>query len=405
MKTIENTNFRGKKVLVRVDFNVPFDTFGKISDDTRIREALPTINKLINDQAAVILVAHLGRPKKGGFEKEFTLRPVAEYLSSLLNKNVVFTQSLFGENIQNGEDEISRLAKNLKNGEVMLLENIRFYPEETKGGEDLAQKLAKLSDCYVNDAFGAAHRAHSSTAIVAKYFPNDKYFGLLMQSEIENLERLLKNPQRPFTAIIGGSKVSSKIGVLENLMDKVDYLLIGGGMLYTFFKALGHNIGSSLCEDDKIETAKQIIEKAKQKQVKLLLAQDNIITDRFANDAKPQNTDSIDIPDGFMGMDIGEKTIQEYEKIIRQSQTILWNGPMGVFEFENFARGTNAIAHTIAQTTEANHAFSAIGGGDSVAAIKKSGFADKISYISTGGGAMLEYIEGKKLPGIEAILN
>ena len=398
MNTIRNVNFKGKKVLVRVDFNVPFDKQGKISDDTRIREALPTINKLLGDGASIILMAHLGRPKKGGFEPEFTLKPVAEYLSSLLNKQVKFTQSLLG-------DEVRQLAKELKEGDVMLLENIRFYPEETKGGEDLARQLSELGDAYVNDAFGAAHREHSSTAVVAKYFPDAKYFGLLMEHEIVNLNKLMTSAEKPFTAVIGGSKISSKIGILESLLDKDDNLVIGGGMRYTFYKALGHQIGNSLCEDDKIETAKSLMERAERQGVNLYLPCDSVVADDFSNEAKTQYIDGMDIPEGWEGMDIGDKSTRQYIDVVMHSKTILWNGPMGVFEFPAFAKATNAVAKAVAEATIQNGAFSAIGGGDSVAAINQSGFADKVSYISTGGGAMLEFLEGKTLPGIKAIEN
>ncbi|MBP3253807.1 MAG: phosphoglycerate kinase [Bacteroidales bacterium] len=398
MRTIKNVNFNGKKVLVRVDFNVPFDKQGNISDDTRIREALPTINKLVSDGASVILMAHLGRPKKGGFEAEFTLKPVAEYLSKLLGKQVVFTQELLGK-------EVSDLASSLKKGDVMLLENIRFYPEETKGGEELAKQLSLLGDAYVNDAFGAAHREHSSTAVIAKYFPNDKYFGLLMENEVVNLNKLMNNAEHPFTAVIGGSKISSKIGILESLLDKADNLVIGGGMRYTFYKALGHTIGNSLCEDDKIQTAQLLMQKAEEKGVNLYLPCDSVVAKEFSNEAETMYIDSMDIPDGWEGMDIGEKSIKQYCEVVLQSKTILWNGPMGVFEFPAFAKATNEIAKAVAKATVDNRAFSAIGGGDSVAAINQSGFADKVSYISTGGGAMLEFLEGKTLPGIAAIEN
>ncbi len=395
MKTIKDTNFKGKRVLVRVDFNVPFDKQGNISDDTRIMEAMPTINKLISDGARVILMAHLGRPKKGGFEPEFTLKPVAEYLSKIIKQDVVFTQSLLG-------DEVTKLANALQDGQVMLLENIRFYPEETKGNEDFAKQLSLLGDAYVNDAFGAAHREHASTATLAKFFPNDKYFGLLMENEVKNLNKLMNNYEKPFTAVIGGSKISSKIGILESLIDIADNLVIGGGMRYTFYKALGHNVGNSLCEDDKIDTAKALMQKAKDKGVKLYLPEDSIIADDFSENANTKYVPTMDIPDGWEGMDIGEKSIKTYCDVVLSSKTILWNGPMGVFEMKKFADGTFAIAKAVADATQKG-AFSAIGGGDSVSAIKESGYADKVSYISTGGGAMLEFLEGKVLPGIKAI--
>lgn len=395
MKTIKDTNFKGKRVLVRVDFNVPFDKQGNISDDTRIMEAMPTINKLISDGARVILMAHLGRPKKGGFEPEFTLKPVAEYLSKIIKQDVVFTQSLLG-------DEVTKLANALQDGQVMLLENIRFYPEETKGNEDFAKQLSLLGDAYVNDAFGAAHREHASTATLAKFFPNDKYFGLLMENEVKNLNKLMNNYEKPFTAVIGGSKISSKIGILESLIDIADNLVIGGGMRYTFYKALGNNVGNSLCEDDKIDTAKALMQKAKDKGVKLYLPEDSIVADDFSENANTKYVPTMDIPDGWEGMDIGEKSIKTYCDVVRSSKTILWNGPMGVFEMKKFADGTFAIAKAVADATQKG-AFSAIGGGDSVSAIKESGYADKVSYISTGGGAMLEFLEGKVLPGIKAI--
>ncbi len=395
MKTIKDTNFKGKRVLVRVDFNVPFDKQGNISDDTRIMEAMPTIDKLISDGARVILMAHLGRPKKGGFEPEFTLKPVAEYLSKIIKQEVVFTQSLLG-------DEVTKLVNALQDGQVMLLENIRFYPEETKGNEDFARQLSLLGDAYVNDAFGAAHREHASTATLAKFFPNDKYFGLLMENEVRNLNKLMNNYEKPFTAVIGGSKISSKIGILESLIDIADNLVISGGMRYTFYKALGHNVGNSLCEDDKIDTAKALMQKAKDKGVKLYLPEDSIVADDFSENANTKYVPTMDIPDGWEGMDIGEKSIKTYCDVVLSSKTILWNGPMGVFEMKKFADGTFAIAKAVADATQKG-AFSAIGGGDSVSAIKESGYADKVSYISTGGGAMLEFLEGKVLPGIKAI--
>ncbi len=396
MNTIKDVNFKGKRVLVRVDFNVPTDAQGNITDDTRIREALPTINKLMNDGAKVILMSHLGRPKKGGFEEKYSLKFVAEYLSKLINKQVVFTQELLS-------DAVYDLADTLKEGDVMLLENMRFYPGETKGDEHLAKQLSKLGDAYVNDAFGTAHRNHSSTATIAKFFPNNKYFGLLMQQEVEVLNKILGEVEHPFTAIIGGSKISTKMDILLALCDKVDYLLIGGGMRYTFAKSNGHHIGESICEDDKLEAASRVVYTAKSKGVKIDLTHDNIIADNFSNDANIEYIPDMEVPDGWQAMDIGEKTIAIYESIIKKSKTILWNGPMGVFEFPNFAKGTQAIAKAVADATTNNGAFSVIGGGDSVAAIKASGYADQISYISTGGGAMLEFIEGKTLPGIAAI--
>ncbi len=397
MKSIKDINFKGKKVLVRVDFNVPLDESKNITDDTRMRESMPTINKLLNDGAAVIIMAHFGRPKKGGFEAEYSLNPVAKHLSEMLNKKVMFTQEVL-------VDKVAGLSSNLEDGDVMLLENIRFYPEETKGDVAFAEKLAKLGDAYVNDAFGAAHREHASTATIARFFPNDKYFGFLMENEVRNLQKLMNNPSKPFTAIVGGSKVSSKIDILKNLAPIVDNIIIGGGMTYTFLKAMGINIGSSICEEDKIDLAKELIEEMKRQNTKLILPIDHIIADKFDNEANKMNTQDQSIPDGFMGMDIGEKSIELFKNIILESKTILWNGPMGVFEMPSFSKGTFAVAEYIAKATKQG-GFSAVGGGDSVAAINQSGFAKDISYISTGGGAMLEYLEGKSLPGIKAILD
>ncbi len=395
MKTINDCNFKGKRVLVRVDFNVPFDKQGNISDDTRIMEALPTINKLVGDGAKVILMAHLGRPKKGGFEPEFTLKPVAKYLSKILKQEVVFTQNLLGQ-------EVTDLVNSLQDGQVMLLENIRFYPQETKADEEFAKQLSLLGDAYVNDAFGAAHREHVSTATIAKFFPNNKYLGLLMENEVRNLNRLMTNYEKPFTAVIGGSKISSKIGILDSLLDIADNLVIGGGMRYTFYKALGHTVGNSICEDDKIEEAKSLMQRAKEKGVKLYLPEDSIIADDFSENANTKYVPSMDIPEGWEGMDIGEKSVKTYCEVVLNSKTILWNGPMGVFEIKKFAKATMQIAKAVAEATQKG-AFSAIGGGDSVSAVKESGYADKVSYISTGGGAMLEFLEGKQLPGIKAL--
>jgi len=396
MKSIKEINFKGRKALVRVDFNVPMDENKKITDDTRIRESLPTIEKLLSDGAAVILMAHFGRPKKGGFEPELTLQPVAEYLAKLLNRPVQFTQALLGEG------KVEEMAKNLKAGEVMLLENIRFYPGETKGDVALAEQLSKLGDCYVNDAFGAAHREHSSTATIAKFFPNDKYFGLLMENEVVNLEKLMHNAPRPFTAIIGGSKVSSKIGILENLIDKVDNMIIIGGMRYTFTKAMGGKIGNSICEDDKMELALELMKKMDAHGVKYYLPVDSVIGDKFGNDANTQIVPSGEVPDGWESMDCGPESCKAIRDIIMSSKTILWNGPAGVFELSTFAKGTNEIAKSVAEACKQG-CFAAVGGGDSVAAVKQMGLADQMSYVSTGGGAMLEYLEGKVLPGIKAI--
>lgn len=395
MKSIKDINFSGKKVLLRVDFNVPIDEQGNITDDTRIRESLPTIDKLLSDGAAIIIMAHFGRPKDG-FDPKLSLAPVAKYLSQILNREVLFTQELLGE-------KVNEMARNLKGGEVFLLENIRFYPGETKGDKELAQQLAQLGDCYVNDAFGAAHREHSSTATIAQFFPNDKYFGLLMENEVRNLTLLMQNPQRPFTAIIGGSKISTKIDILENLIPIVDNMIIGGGMRYTFTKAMGGKIGKSLCESDKLDVALELMEKMKQANVKLYLPADSVVADDFSNDANTMIVPSDQIPDGWESLDCGPEAIKAFDEVITKSKTILWNGPMGVFEMPNFAKGTFAVGESVAKAT-AEGAFSAVGGGDSVAAVKLLGIGDKMSYVSTGGGAMLEYLEGKVLPGIKAIM-
>ncbi|MDE5575058.1 MAG: phosphoglycerate kinase [Bacteroidales bacterium] len=395
MKTINQADFKGKKVLVRCDFNVPLKN-GTITDDTRIRECLPTINKLLADGAAVILMSHLGRPAGTGFEAEFSLTPVAKHLEKLLERPVVFPGDAFTQATVDA-------AKALQMGQVMLLENLRFIKGETKGDEAFAHYLASLGDTYVNDAFGAAHRSHSSTAVIARFFPESKYFGLLMAHEIENLEKLLHHAEHPFTAVIGGAKVSSKIDVLKNLADKVDNLIIGGGMAYTFVKAMGGRIGTSLVEDDKLETALEILETFKRKGVRLLLPSDTLCADRFDNEADRKTVPTDAIPDGWMGMDIGQETIAAYEAVLNESRSVLWNGPLGVFEMENFSNGTLQIGRCIGKVTERG-GYTAVGGGDSVAAVNRLGLTKGISYISTGGGAMLEYLEGKKLPGVEAIL-
>ena len=396
MKSIKDINFAGRKVLLRVDFNVPMNDQKQITDDTRMRESMPTIEKLLKDGAAIIIMAHFGRPKKGGFEPELTLEPVAKYLETLVKRPVKFTQELLGS----GKPEA--MAKELKNGEVMLLENIRFYPGETKGDEELARQLAALGDCYINDAFGAAHREHSSTAVIARFFPNDKYFGFLMENEVRNLEKLMQNPPRPFTAIIGGSKVSSKIGILENLLDKVDNMIIIGGMRYTFTKALGGKIGNSICEDDKLDLARELMRRMDEKGVKYYLPVDSVIGDKFGNDANTKIVPSGEVPDGWESMDCGPESCKAIHEIVMNSKTILWNGPAGVFELETFAKGTKAIAQSVAESCKKG-CFAAVGGGDSVAAVKQMHLADQMSYVSTGGGAMLEYLEGKVLPGIKAI--
>ena len=396
MKTVSQFNFSGHRAVIRVDFNVPLDkqTFA-VTDDNRLRAALPTINKIINEGGAVVLMSHLGRPKTGP-EDKYSLRHVVQPLSVLLAKPVQFVNDCIGDVAVNA-------AKNLKAGEILLVENLRFHPEEEKGDELFAQELAKLGDVYVNDAFGTAHRAHASTTIIAKYFDAaHKMFGFLMAAEVAAGTKVLHHHEKPFTAIIGGAKVTDKIMILERLLEKADNIIIGGGMAYTFFKAMGGNIGGSLCEADKLDTAKELLEKAKAKGVQILLPVDSILADKFDNAAQIQSGDSNNIPDGWMGLDIGEKAIQQFSDVIAASKTILWNGPMGVFEMENFSKGTITIAKAIAAATKSG-AYSLVGGGDSVAAVNKFHLADEVSYVSTGGGAMLEFFEGKVLPGVAAI--
>jgi phosphoglycerate kinase len=394
MKTIDNYDFTGKKAIIRVDFNVPINEKLEVADDTRIRAALPTIKKILSSGGSVILMSHLGRPK-GEYEEKFSLKNVIPRLSELLEIKVKFAKNCIG-------DETSKIVNELKPGDVLLLENLRFHKEEKSGEETFAEKLADLADVYVNDAFGTAHRAHASTTIIAKFFPEEKMFGYLIGNELKSMDKILHQPEKPFTAIMGGAKVSDKIQVIENLLDKVDNLIIGGGMTYTFIKARGGKIGASLVEEDKLDMASDLIKKAEAKNVKLYLPVDNVIADKFENDAKTEETPVDEVPDGWMGLDIGQKTIEGFSEIIKHSKTILWNGPMGVFEMSNFQNGTETIAKVIAETTEKG-AYSLIGGGDSVAAINKYNLKDKVSYVSTGGGAMLEYIEGKELPGVEAI--
>lgn len=397
MNTVSGYNFSGQKALIRVDFNVPLDkkTF-EVTDDTRIKAALPTINKILNDGGSVILMSHLGRPKSGP-EDKYSLRHVINCLSLLLNRKVQFIEDCVGE-------KVKQTSANLKNGEVLLLENLRFHSEEEKGDESFAKELAALGNVYVNDAFGTAHRAHASTTIVAKFFPKEKkMFGFLMAKEVASAEKVLKNTVHPFTAIIGGAKVSDKILILEKLLEVADNIIVGGGMAYTFFKAKGGNIGNSLCEDDRLETAKQLMEKAEKKNVKILLPADSVTADAFSNEAKTAVNDSMNITSGTMGLDIGPKAIDEFTGTILNSKTILWNGPMGVFEMNNFQKGTVKIAEAVAAATQQG-AYSLVGGGDSVAAVNRFGFSDKVSYVSTGGGALLEYFEGKELPGVAAIM-
>ena len=394
MKNISELSLFGKKVLIRVDFNVPLDDCFNITDDSRIRAAIPTIKKVMSDGGKAIIMSHLGRPKDG-FEKRFSLKHIVNHLSDLLETTVRFSGNCIGENTSSDIDA-------MENGDVLVLENLRFYSEEKEGDLDFAKQLARHADIYVNDAFGTAHRAHASTAIIANYFPNNKYFGLLLSREISSLKTALEKPKRPFTSIIGGGKITGKIDVITSLFNIVDNLIIGGGMAYTFAKAMGGNIGDSLVEHDKVELAKRLIATAKEKGVQLLLPADSVNAATFNNDAVIQNSEITNVPNNFMGLDIGPKSIATFSKVILNSNTIIWNGPMGVFEMENFSNGTKKIGEAICKATK-NGAFSLVGGGDSVAAVKQFGFADKVSYISTGGGAMLEYLEGKQLPGVVAI--
>ena len=394
MKTIDQINFAGKKALIRVDFNVPLDKDYNITDDNRMTAALPTIKKILKDGGEVILMSHLGRPK-GGYEEKFSLKHLVPHLSDLLGQQVEFADDCIGP------DAVTK-AKELEKGEVLLLENLRFYKEEEKGDVEFAKKLAALGDVYVNDAFGTAHRAHASTAVIAQFFPNAKYFGYLMAGELANAEKVLNGAVKPFTAIMGGAKVSDKIELIEKLLDKVDNLIIGGGMAYTFAKAQGGKIGKSLVEEDKLDLALSLIQKAKDKGVNLLLPTDSVIADNFSNDANTEAAQNNNIKDGWMGLDIGPESIKAFSKVVEESKTILWNGPMGVFEMEKFESGTKAIAEAVVRATE-NGAFSLIGGGDSAAAVAKFNFTDEVSYVSTGGGALLEYMEGKELPGVAAI--
>lgn len=396
MKTVDSLNFNGKKALIRVDFNVPLNDSFKITDETRINAAIPTIKKILADGGSVILMSHLGRPKNGPEEK-FSLKHLIPTLTEKLNTQVLFAPDCIG-------NEAVELAGQLKSNQVLLLENLRFYKEETKGDEAFAQKLARLADVYVNDAFGTAHRAHASTTIVAKFFPNDKVFGYVMANEIASINKVLLDTEKPFTAILGGAKVSDKIGIINNLLEKVDHLIIGGGMMFTFIKAMRGEIGSSLVEVDLLETANDIMTKAKEMGVSIHIPSDAIVADSFSNEAKRKEVASFAIEEGWMGLDIGTKSRESFKEIIAKSATILWNGPMGVFEMENFAEGTKSIALAVAEATSKG-AYSLIGGGDSVAAINKYHLTNSVSYVSTGGGAMLEYMEGKVLPGIQAILD
>ncbi len=402
MQTVDHINFSGKKALIRVDFNVPLDkkTF-EITDDARIRATIPTLKKILNDGGSCILMSHLGRPLKklkedGTVDYErHTLKNTLQRTSELLGVAVKFAPDCIGE-------EASSMAAALKPGEVLLLENLRYYKDEEKGNVEFAKKLASYGDVYVNDAFGTAHRAHASTAVIAQFFPDAKCFGYVMAREVENAEKVMRNAARPFTAITGGAKVSDKLLILENLIDRVDNLIIGGGMAYTFLKAMGYEIGSSLCEEDRLELCLDLMKKAEAKGVKLLLPEDSVVADAFSNEANHKVCDNKMIEKGWMGLDIGPKAIEANNAVIKASKTILWNGPMGVFELSNYEAGTKAAAIAVAEATQ-NGAFSLIGGGDSAAAVAKFGFEDKVSYVSTGGGALLEYFEGKELPGIKAI--
>lgn len=395
MKTLNDFNFKNKKVLIRVDFNVPLNDVFQITDDTRIRAVKPTLIKILEDGGSCILMSHLGRPKNK--EQEFSLKHLVNKVSEIIGVKVKFVEDCIGV-------QAEEAASKLKPGELVLLENLRYYPEETAGDLDFAKKLASLGDFYVNDAFGTAHRAHASTAIIAKYFPDSKCFGALLEREISSINKILKDNQKPVTAIIGGAKVSSKITVIENILDKIDHLIIGGGMAFTFVKALGGNIGGSLVEDDKMDLALSILEQAKQKNVHIHLPIDSIIADSFSENANTKENSIDSIPEGWMGLDAGPKTNALFAEIIKNSKTILWNGPVGVFEMKAFSNGTIAMGNAIAQST-INGCFSLVGGGDSVAAVKQFGFEKKVSYVSTGGGAMLEMLEGKTLPGIAAILD
>ena len=395
MKTVNNFNFQNKKALIRVDFNVPLDENFNVTDVNRIEGAKPTIDKILADGGSVILMSHLGRPI--GKEDKYSLQHIVKKVSEVLGVDVQFASDCRGEIAQNA-------SANLKPGQVLILENLRFYSEEEAGDVAFAKELASLGDIYVNDAFGTAHRAHASTTIIAQFFPNQKCFGLLLAKEIESLNRVLKNSVKPVTAVLGGSKVSSKITVIENILDKVDHMIIGGGMTFTFIKALGGKIGDSICEDDKQELALEILKKAKEKGVQIHIPVDVVAANAFSNDAETQMVDVREIPDGWQGLDAGPKSLENFKTVIMESKTILWNGPLGVFEMEKFAHGTIALGEYIAEST-ANGAFSLVGGGDSVSAVKQFGLEDKMSYVSTGGGAMLEMLEGRILPGIQAILD
>jgi phosphoglycerate kinase len=393
MKTIQNVNFKNTKALIRVDFNVPLNEQFEVTDTTRIVSAKPTILKVLEDGGSCILMSHLGRPKAQ--EPEFSLRHIVSTLETILGVNLIFSNNCIGE-------EAQKASANLKPGEVLLLENLRYHPEETQGDLNFAESLSKLGDFYINDAFGTAHRAHASTTIIAQFFPENKSFGSLLAQEIESIDKVMKTGEKPVLAILGGAKVSSKITIIDNILDKVDHLIIGGGMTFTFIKAQGGHVGDSICEDDKMELALQILERAKAKNVQVHIPVDVLAADDFSNDANTQVVDVRTIPENWQGLDCGPKSKALFHDVVQQCKTILWNGPLGVFELETFSTGTIALGDSIAEATK-NGAFSLVGGGDSVAAVKQFGFEDKVSYVSTGGGAMLESLEGKTLPGIAAI--
>ena len=394
MKTLNDFDFKDKKALIRVDFNVPLDENFNVTDATRIEAAKPTIDKILADGGSVILMSHLGRPK--GKEEKYSLKHIVDKVAEVLGHPVLFSKDCVGI-------EAKKAAAELKNGEILLLENLRFHEEEEKGNKDFAKELADLGDIYVNDAFGTAHRAHASTTIIAQFFPNKKCFGKLLAQEIESLNKVLKHSEKPVTAILGGSKISSKITVIDNILDKIDHLIIGGGMTFTFIKAQGGKIGNSIYEEDKLDLAIEILERAKEKGVMIHLPVDAVVADEFKNDANTKLVDADEIPDGWQGLDVGPRSLEIFGRVILASKTILWNGPMGVFEMERYAKGTIQIGKDIVKATQ-NGAFSLVGGGDSVAAVKQFGFEHDMSYVSTGGGAMLEMLEGKSLPGIDAIL-
>ena len=394
MKTLNDFNFENKKALIRVDFNVPLNDKFEVTDATRIVSAKPTIIKILEDGGSCVLMSHLGRPK--GVQDEFSLRHIVDEIEDIIGVDVKFVSNCIGQ-------EAEAAANNLKPGEILLLENLRFHDEEKKGDKDFAEQLSKLGDIYVNDAFGTAHRAHASTTIVAQFFPDNKCFGTLLAQEIVSIKKVMETGEKPVLAILGGAKVSSKITVIENILPKVDHLIIGGGMSFTFIKAQGGKIGNSICEDDKMELALDILKQAKEQNVQIHLPVDVLAANDFSNEAKTQVCDINNIPDGWQGLDCGPRSKQNFDEVVMKCKTILWNGPLGVFEMETFANGTIELGNSIAEATK-NGAFSLVGGGDSVAAVKQFGFQDKVSYVSTGGGAMLESLEGKTLPGIAAIL-